>query len=163
MFFVNVSICNRKGENMKKHIFIFVCLLCVAILLSGCDMAPVKAFGYTSSAVFYVNYSDVLAYNEQSACDTYSRAGEFIQTYINICDSNKVLEKVKETSGISDGFTVNIEALDDTEIIEISVSSWDKQVAYDVCVAYTQVVPEVVPEIVVGSNVKIIDLPKVPA
>lgn len=148
---------------MKKHIFIFVCLLCVAILLSGCKTAAMERFGYTSSAVFYVNYSDVLAYNEQSACDTYSRAGKFIQTYINICDSNKVLEKVKETSGISDGFTVNIEALDDTEIIEISVSSWDEQTAYDVCVAYAEVVPEMIPEIIVGSSVKVIEYPQMPA
>lgn len=76
---------------------------------------------------------------------------------------DKVSERVAQISGISDGFTMNAKAIADSELIEISVFSWDEQAAYDVCVAYAEVVPEIIPEIIVGSSVRVIDYPKIPA
>lgn len=149
---------------MKKHIFIFVCLLCVAMLLAGCETAVMEHFGYTSSVIVSVDYSAVSS--DGSACintiDLLTNE-QFVQTCVNLCASGKVLERVKEISGISDGFTMKAEAIGDSEMIEISVSSWDEQTAYDVCVAYAEVVPEMIPEIIVGSSVKVIDYPQMPA
>ena len=149
---------------MKKHIFTFVCLLCIAVLLSGCKMAVMEHFGYTSSAILYVDYS-VVSSDEELSLDGRDLLNNMrvVQTCVSLCDSDKVLERVKEISGISDGFTMKAEAIHDSDLMEISVSSWDKQTAYDVCVAYAEVVPEMIPEIIVGSSVKIIDIPKMPA
>lgn len=149
---------------MKKHIFIFVCLLCVAMLLAGCETSVMEHFGYTSSVIVSVDYSAVSS--DGSACinpiDLLTNE-QFVQTCVNLCDSGKVLERVKEISGISDDYTMNAKAIGNSEMIEISVSSWDEQTAYDVCVAYAEVVPEMIPEIIVGSSVKVIDYPQIPA
>lgn len=149
---------------MKKGVLAFISLLCVALLLSGCETAVMERFGYTSSVIVSVDYSAVSS--DESACinpiDLFTDE-QIVQTCVNLCDSGKVLERVKEISGISDGFTMKAEAIHDSNLIEISVSSWDEQTAYDVCVAYAEVVPEMIPEIIVGSSVKVIEYPQMPA
>lgn len=149
---------------MKKGVLAFISLLCVAMLLAGCETAVMEHFGYTSSVIVSVDYSAVSS--DESACinpiDLLTNE-QFVQTCVNLCDSGKVLERVKEISGISDDFTMKAEAVRDSNLIEVSVSSWDEQTAYDVCVAYAEVVPEMIPEIVVGSSVKVIDYPQIPA
>ena len=146
---------------MKKVSCILVCILCTAVLLSGCKTSLEETFGYTSKATFYVSSGSDISDNELNICQSDLTASTTLNdTLIVICNTKATREKVKEITGITDGFTVNMEAIDDTAVMELSVSSWDKQTAYDVCVAYTQVIPEAMAAIVGGSSVRVVDYPK---
>ena len=148
---------------MKKHIFIFVCLLCVAILLSGCKTSLEEVFGYTSRATFYVGSSKTSDTDLSISQSDLTASKDLVGTLIAICNTKTMYEKVKEMTGITDGFTVNMEAIGDKAVMELSVSSWDKQTAYDVCAAYTRVLPEQFAKVIEGVSVKVVDYPKMPA
>ena len=148
---------------MKKRILaLSVCVLLAISLFSGCDRIPMRVFGHKSRATIYVNNSDLSVGGSSidiSASDL-TTSQRLVDTYIAILESSTVRDKVIADTGISEGYQVRIESKDETEIIEITVISWDSQTAYDVCYAYTQIAPERIQDIVEGASVKIVDLPK---
>ena len=56
---------------------------------------------------------------------------------------------------------MSTEAVNETEILKISVTSKDAQEALDIAATIAEVAPGAVSDIIEGSSVKIVDTPKV--
>ena len=90
-----------------------------------------------------------------------------VQTYINILSSDSVLSTVAENLnlGISAGGIkgmLSANAMGETEIFEVHISSPDPNLAAKIANAIADVAPEEISKIVEGSSTKIIDYAKVP-
>lgn len=125
---------------------------------------------YQSRITVYVNNTVINNANNNmsiSATDL-ATSQRLVATYINILESNRVLDPVAEKVG--HGLTAaHIRAMmaaapmDETEVFEVRISSSNPQMAATIANAIAEVAPEKIEEIVVGSSTKIIDVAKVAA
>lgn len=123
---------------------------------------------YRSRITVYVNNTVVTNGNNQISATDLATSQRLVATYINILESNRVLDPVAEKVGR--GLTAShIRAMmaaapmDETEVFEVQISSSDAKLAATIANAIAEVAPEKIEEIVVGSSTKIIDYAKVAA
>ena len=118
---------------------------------------------YQSRITVYVNNTIVGNNNNNyiSANDL-ATSQRLVATYINILESNRVLDPVAQNVG--HGLTAAhirgmmvAAPLDETEVFEVKISNSDPQLAATIANAIAEVAPEKIEEIVVGSSTKIID------
>lgn len=122
---------------------------------------------YEAEVTIYVNNArkgQQLDYVSSSDLATSQR---LVNTYMAIIESDTVLEKVAEESGL-DVTTKDIrevmesEQVNDTEVFTVTITLPDPEQAAQLANALAEVAPEEIGDIVEGSSTKIIDYAKVP-
>ena len=126
---------------------------------------------YQSRITVYVNNTVITNANNNlsiSATDL-ATSQRLVATYINILESNFVLDPVAEEVTKEVGYKLTAShirsmivaaPMDETEVFEVRVSNADPQLASKIANKIADVAPEKIEEIVVGSSTKIIDRAK---
>lgn len=145
----------------------WIIVLC-ALLIGGGTLLYTAKFVtkmYSAEVTMYVN-------NNSGNTDTVSSSNlavalQLVNTYVNIIQSDTVLEKVIEHTGLSltPGQVrkmLTAESINDTEMFAVRITSPDPQMSADIANAIAQIAPAEISNIIEGSSAKVIDYAKVP-
>ena len=150
---------------MKKLFWLGILILLIGCMLTGCVCIPRRMpETYQCRVRLYVNNSDISVGGsgiDLNAPDL-ATSQSLVKTYGAILQSQRVRTEVVAYSGVTAEFTVTIEPLDETEVLELIVETANPQDAYDLACAYAELAPEAIENIVEGSSTKIIDYPLYP-
>lgn len=148
---------------------VWIITLCAVIAGAGALVYTMKFVQpqYKASVSMYVN-------NNSGKDNDYISSGDLavalrlVETYVNIIQSNSVLEQVAEEAqlNLTAGqirSMISASAVGETEMFKVAVTSTDPQLAADIANAIAKVAPEKISAIIEGSNAKIIDYAKVPS
>lgn len=123
---------------------------------------------YTASVTVYVN-STKTAEEEVTyiSASTLSAAQRLVNTYIKIIESDSVLSKVAEASGLDisgDDIRAAMSAsqVDNTELFKVRITHRVPERAAQIANAVAEVAPGEIEGVIEGSSTKIIDYAKVP-
>ena len=121
---------------------------------------------YTANVTIYVNNNSGRDNTYISSADL-AVALRLVSTYVNIIQSNTVLDKVIEETGLM--LTTNqvrkmisAEVVGETEMFSVTVTTPNPQMSADLANAIAAVAPGEIAEIIEGSSAKIIDYARVP-
>ena len=147
---------------------IWIIVLCTAIAGAAALVYTVGFIEpqYTAKVTMYVN-------NKSGENTDYVSSGELtaalrlVGTYVNIINSDSVLEKAANDSGLmmeADQIRsmLSASAVSNTEMFTVSVTCANPQMAADIANAVARVAPDEISKIIEGSSAKIIDYAKVP-
>ena len=154
------------GRLLLKRIWLVV--LCVVLLCTA-------TFAYTKVAVdplyearisVYVNNSSQKGSSYVSSSDL-AVARVLAETYVNIIQSDRVLDQVIAKTGINAKASqlrglIEAEPVNETEMFQVMVTTPNAQLSADIANTIAEVAPGVIAEIIEGSSAKIIDFAKVP-
>ena len=151
---------------LLKRIWIIV--LC-AILVGSMTLVYVSNFVtpmYTASVTMYVNNNSGHASTSVNATNL-AVALQLVKTYVNIIQSDRVLEKVKDEAGLalSTGAIrsmMTASAVDETEMFSIQITSPNPEMSAKIANTIAEVAPIEIPAIIDGSSAKVIDYARVP-
>ena len=145
----------------------WIIILC-AILVGGAVLAYTVNFVtpvYKTSVTLYVNNNTGESKKVGSA--DLAVALQLVNTYVNIIQSDTVLEKVIDNTGINltakqirDMLTAS--SINETEMFEVSITSTNPQLSADIANAIANVAPGEISKIIEGSSAKVIDYARVP-
>jgi len=147
---------------------IWIVVLCAAIL-GASVLIYTKSFvepQYEASISVYVNNSTGQSGSKITSSDLQA-ALRLVATYINIIQSNTVLDKVIETCDVNltagqlRGM-ISAKSIGDTEMFQVTVRSTDPQMSMDLANVIAEVAPKEISQFIEGSTTKIIDLAKLP-
>lgn len=147
---------------MWRHM---VLIVLSAILCSGAGFAysyyvlPVK---YQASALLYVNNSAISVGSSTISLSDLSASKSLVNTYIVILNTRLTLNDVIEEAGVDYTFSemrkmVQAEALNGTEIFEITVTSESPEEAELLANTIAKILPDKIAQIVDGSSVRTVD------
>ena len=114
---------------------------------------------YQASALMIVNTRQDITSNVTS--DQINSATKLVSTYSIIIKSDTVLQQVIDNLGLSLtyeklGERVTVSAVDDTQVMKVTVTSDNPEWARQVCEQITQISPDVILEAVEAGSVKVI-------
>ena len=114
---------------------------------------------YQASALMIVNTRQDITSNVTS--DQINSATKLVSTYSIILKSDTVLNQVIQNLGLSLDYQhlaerVTVSALDDTQVMKVTVTSDNPEWARQVCEQITQISPDVILEAVEAGSVKVI-------
>ena len=146
---------------------IWIVILCAILTAAVALMYTVNFVTptYRASASMYINN------NTSDSDKVYSGdlavALQLAITYVNIIQSEAVLEEVVETTGLEltakqIKSMMTAEVVDESEMFRISIVSPNPQMAADIANAIVDVAPAEISRIIEGSSAKVIDYAKVP-
>lgn len=121
---------------------------------------------YEASVSIYVNNNSGKDSAYISSADL-AVALRLVATYVNIIQSDTVLDRVIEETGLKltakqvRGM-ISAEAMGETEMFKVTVTTPNAQMSADLANAIAAVAPEEISQIIEGSSAKIIDFAKVP-
>lgn len=152
-------------EVVKRIWIVILCAVVVAgaaLTYTACFVTPT----YQASIKVYVNNKTNNSTGGVASSDL-SVALKLVNTYVNILESDNVLEKVAAQSGYDIELKqlremIDAQPVDDTEMFTVSVTSEDPHMSAQVANAVAAVAPEAISGIIEGSSAKIIDYAKVP-
>ena len=147
-----------------KKIWLVVITTIVGAVLSFCYTFFFVTPLYQSSALLYVNNSDISLGNISASITSadLSAAKTLVATYSVILKSRAVVNEVTRLAGVDYTYEemlemVDAKAVDNTEVFSITVTSSDPVEAEKLANLYAEVLPEKITEIVNGSDAKIVD------
>lgn len=153
---------------LRKHaaIILLVGLICGVLAFCGTHMFITPQYQSTFTA--YVNnrsYQDSSSATLSSSDLAASQA--LVKTYSAVITSRSVLESAASKAGASYDYAelkdmVSTDAVDSTEIIEVSVVMPDAKMAAAVAQAISEIAGDYITQIVEGSSMQIVDQPVVP-
>lgn len=122
---------------------------------------------YKASVTVYVNNARSDQQVEYITSSNLATAQRLVSTYINMIESDTVLEKVANASGVNitaDQIRTIMSAsqVDDTELFNVFITHKDPALAAQIANAVAKVAPGEIERFVEGSSTKIIDYAKVP-
>lgn len=134
-----------------------------SLLVTVGVMTPV----YTAGVRIYVNNIRSDQYVEYISSSNLATAQRLVNTYINMIESNTVLEKVAGASGLDVTadqirrmmFAAQVE---DTELLDVTITHRDPVFAARLANTLAEVAPGEIEMFVEGSSAKVIDYAKVP-
>lgn len=146
----------------------WIIVLC-AIIVGASVMAYTVNFVvplYKANVTIYVNNNTSKDTAYISSSDL-AVALRLVATYVNIIQSNTVLDKVISESGLpltTDQLRrmITAEAVGETEMFEVTVTTPNPQMSADLANAIAAVAPGEITAIIEGSSAKIIDYARVP-
>lgn len=149
-----------------KRILSFVIALVLMLTLSACSAEFADRFTtYTATFTVVVpnsgaNETDILS-NLQIA-----RLLRLTTTVASIIKMDSFLMVLIEKTGVSLTTSqlrerLSFESIEDTDMLEVSVTSDDRQQAIDIAQAIAEIMPEFIEEVVEGLNVQVVDTPTV--
>ena len=125
---------------------------------------------YQANALLYVNNSNISVGSSSLSITTgdLSAAQKLVSTYVVILKSRTVLNEVIETAGLNRSYSslagmISASAVDNTEVFRIVVTSTDPAEAELIANTIAEILPEKIPEIVNGSDVRVVDYAVVPS
>ena len=149
------------------------------VILLSAIVCGALAFGYTfllidplyqSSALMYVNNSDISVGSTSFSISSsdLTAAQKLVDTYVVILKSRTALDEVTEQAGLDYTYEdlkdmISAAAVNSTEVFEITVTSKDPQEAEKIANTIARVLPDKISDIVVGSDVRIVDYAVVPS
>ncbi len=142
------------------------------IIVSGVVSAALF-FGYTNFMVTPMYSSSVLLYVNNGALTVgsggvsisasgLSVARSLVDTYIGILNTRTTLEKVAQEAGVDYSYgqiqsMISAEAVGETEIFRIKVTTTDPRIAAKIANTIADVLPDRVAEIIDGCSVRVVD------
>lgn len=146
----------------RLWLVILVPILCAVIALVGTVYLITPQ--YQSSAMFYVNNTSISV----GGADLSISSGDLIasqnlvNSYIVILKTRTTLNDVIDYAGVDRTYAelkemITAEAVNDTEIFKIVVTSPDPEEAEQIANAITQILPKRISSIIEGSSAKVVD------
>lgn len=142
-----------------------VCAL-LAFTLSRCLITPM----YTAGIKMYVNNSSITVGSQSLSISSgdISAAKNLVDTYGVILQTRLTLEDVIEESGVSYSYEqlrsmITSGSVNNTEILEVKVTSADAEEACLIANTVAKILPEKIAAVVEGSSVRVVDLAVIPA
>ncbi|MDO4169010.1 MAG: Wzz/FepE/Etk N-terminal domain-containing protein [Lachnospiraceae bacterium] len=113
---------------------------------------------YSASAMMIVNSGERYDYITQ---DQLNSATTLVRTYSVIITSDTVMDKVKDNLGMQSTYKstvkdISVASVDETQIMQITVTAIDPQSALDVCEEITNVAPDVLVKTVKAGSVELV-------
>lgn len=113
---------------------------------------------YSASAMMIVNSGERNDYVTQ---DQLNSAATLVETYSVIITSDTVMDDVIENLGMEDTYqstvrNISVAAVNDTQIMKVTVTATDPQIALDVCEEITNIAPEVIVKTVKAGSVELV-------
>ena len=146
----------------------WIIILC-AVLAASISLVYTMNFitpTYQASVTMYVNNNSEATTGMNSS--DLAVALQLVNTYVNIIQSDKVLEKVVNETGLNISAAqirrmLTAEVVNDTEMFRVSIISPNAQMSTDIVNAIASIAPNEISQIVEGSNAKVVDYAKVPS
>lgn len=145
-------------QHLLELIFVTLAAALVGFMASKFLMTP----KYDSSALMIVNTRQDVNANVTS--DQINSATKLVSTYSIIIKSDTVLQQVIDNLGLNLTYAqlnkrVTVAAVDDTQVMKITVQSDNPEWARQVCEQIITVAPDVIKEAVEAGSVKVISNP----
>lgn len=125
---------------------------------------------YQASALMYVNNSDISVGGTSFSISSsdLTAAQKLVETYVVILKSRTALDEVKEQAQVDYSYEelksmISAAAVNSTEVFEIKVTSKDPQESEKIANTIARILPDKISDIVVGSDVRIVDYAVVPS
>ena len=122
---------------------------------------------YKASVTFYVNNNSEATSNSVSSSNL-AVALQLTKSYVNIIQSDRVLEKVVQEAKFTDLTPADIremmevQIMDETEMFRVSIISPNPRMSADIANAIAEHAPNEIRLIIEGSNAKVVDKANVP-
>lgn len=147
-----------------KRILTLCLALGLALSLAGCCISADQITTYTASYIVYVSNRTASAPAISSGDLTTSQS--LVETYKVLLLSNNILNPVAEKldAGLSADRLremMEITSVNDTEVMKISVTADDSQLALHIAQTHAELAPDTLAKIIEGSTLKIVDNPTV--
>jgi len=145
-------------QHLLELIFVTLAAALVGFMASKFLMTP----KYDSSALMIVNTRQDVNANVTS--DQINSATKLVSTYSIIIKSDTVLQQVIDNLGLNLTYAqlnkrVTVAAVDDTQVMNITVQNYSPEWARQVCEQIITVAPDVIKEAVEAGSVKVISNP----
>lgn len=144
-----------------------VSVLCVVLVLLGTLLLISPQ--YESSAMFYVNNNAQVGVDgfQSVSSNDLSTSRKLVDSYIVILRTRETLNEVIAQAGVNRTYSQLLEmitagAVDNTEIIKVTVTSGDPAEAEKIANAIAHVMPQRISSIVAGTSAKVVDFAVVP-
>ena len=144
---------------IRQHLLKVILATVVAAIIGFAASKFLMTPQYSSSAMMIVNTRQDVTSNVTS--DQINSATKLVATYSIIIKSDTVLQQVIENLGLGMTYSelnsrVSVQAVDDTQVMKITVRSNNPEWARQVCDKITEVSPNVILEAVEAGSVKVI-------
>jgi len=152
----------------KIWLILLVAVLCAGLTLAG-TMTLITPL-YKSSAMFYVNNNSVsvgdTSFSLSSGDLVTSR--NLVKSYIVILNTRESLNDVIDYAGVDRSYSevrgmISADAVNETEIFQVVVTSPDPQEAEKIANAIAYILPKRISSIIEGTSAKIVDAAVVPS
>ncbi len=148
---------------------LWIVVLC-AVLLGTAVLVYTVNFvtpQYQASVTIYVNNNSGKTDGTYISSSDLAVALRLVETYVNIIQSDTVLEKVIAETGLKLSADqvrgmISAEVIGETEMFKVTVRTPNPQISADLANAIATVAPNEIVTIIEGSSAKIIDYAKVP-
>ena len=146
-------------EVLKQHIILIVLSTLAAAALGFVATFFLATPKFEASALMIVNTRQDV--NATVTSDQINSATRLVDTYSIIIKSDTVLQKVIDNLGLSYDYEqldriVSVTAVDETQVMRVTVTDPDIELARRVCEQITLVAPDVIVEAVEAGSVKVI-------
>lgn len=125
---------------------------------------------YASTAKFYVNNSSISVGSASISLSSgdLTAARNLVDSYIVILQTRETLKDVSDYAGVNLKYSelqkmITAEAVDNTEIFEVTVTSEDPQEAEAIANAIAYILPKRITSIVEGTSAKVVEAAVVPS
>ena len=150
-----LEVLNAVRQHIRAIILTTLVLAAAGFGVSKFLMTPM----YQASALMIVNTRQDITSNVTS--DQINSATKLVSTYSIILKSDTVLNQVIENLGLNMDYQqlaerVTVSAVDDTQVMKVTVTSDNPEWARQVCEQITQISPDVILEAVEAGSVKVI-------
>lgn len=114
---------------------------------------------YRANAMMIVNAGE--RYPDYVSTDQLNSVATLVDNYSIIIKSDTVMNEVIDHLGIEDTYknlvrSVSVSAVNETQVMQISVTATDPKVALDVCTEITNVAPDAIVEMVEAGSVRLV-------
>lgn len=148
---------------LRRHVWIIVLCTVASALVGFIAVTFFATPKYQASSSMIVNSRQENTGNLTS--DQLNSASRLVATYSVIIRSNKVLQVVIDDLGLD--YTadelkemVSVSAVNDTQVMAITVTSTDPREAYRICTKISQIAPDLVKKTVDAGSANVVDSPK---
>ena len=147
--------------------WLIVASVLAAALIAFFVTANVITPMYQARVTIYVNNTAAGQQVDYISNANLATSQRLVNTYVNIIQSDTVLEKVAVVSGIEITanqirHTMSAEQVDDTEMFHVVITHSDPEMAARMANAIAEVAPAEIGRFVEGSSTKVVDYAKVP-
>lgn len=159
---------NNILDILMKRLWLIIILICLGGAISFTYSQYVLPKKYTSSVTLYV-YNQTEGRQQLTSSD-FALSSKLVDTYMVILKSDYVLEKVSDKiaeqnlnySASDIRGMITSEAVDETEVFKISVSSFEKEDSKVIADAIAEIAPDEIIRVVKAGSVEIVDSAKLP-
>lgn len=151
----------------KKWLIVGVAVVCAIIFFLGTFYLVTPQ--YQSSAMFYVNNSDVSLGDATFSIDSgdISAAKSLVNSYIVILQTRESINDVIDYAGVDRTYSqvrnmISAASVNSTEIFQVVVTSPDPEEAERIANAIAYILPKRISSIIEGSSAKVVDTAVVP-